>query len=93
VNESLCAQWRDHQSLGPGIGNWKERDVFPSDVQLPVPLMIKLEPGDAIICHYLLIHEVAPNYEDEIRMQLYLRVKSSHFHESESLFDLRRDYR
>jgi hypothetical protein len=105
VNECLKRQWdeqtaqnvpEDERKLGPGCGNWDENNVLPNNVKNNLSSLerhaVKLNPGDAVICHYLLVHEVAPNYEDDIRMQLYVRVKSQEYHPMHSMLDVRRDF-
>lgn len=103
MNNCLRRQWdeqaaqnipEESRNLGPGCGHWDVTAVIPNDVKerLNNPFMVKLQPGDAVICHYLLVHEVAPNYEDDIRMQLYARIKSHEYHNTHSMIDMWRDY-
>jgi hypothetical protein len=99
VNETLQTQWQRDRKLGPGGDGWDEGEVIPNEIRRRLsdasltPLIVKLGRGDAIICHYLLVHEVAANYGDEIRMQLYLRVKAKEFDNVDSLVEMWRDYR
>jgi hypothetical protein len=104
VNQTLQRQWGLQQSqierkLGPGVEGWDENAVLPNEIRQRLgdgslaPVVVRLRPGDAVICHYLLVHEVSPNYGSEIRMQLYLRVKDKEFDNCQSMVEMWRDYR
>jgi hypothetical protein len=108
MNQQFLAQWNEQHSreiserdrkLGPGEFGWQQGGVIPNEIAQQIkdgklaPLMVKLRPGDIVLGHYLLVHEVAPNYEDEIRMQLYWRVKDQGFDNTQSLLEIWRDYR
>lgn len=97
VCEKLRQQWdssaelpMEDRVLGPqpipGSG-WSLHEVYDRIT----PVQLKLQAGDAVICHYNLIHCVADNRAEEVRMQLYHRVKADQ-HGPASLLNTWHDY-
>lgn len=65
------------RKLGPGHGGGWERGQFypPKAIEDIAPTQLCLQPGDAVICHYQLVHAVADNAGDDARMNLYWRIR------------------
>ena len=85
VNEKFRQQWdssadlpMEDRILGPqpisGL-RWSLHEVHDTIT----PVQLKLQAGNAIICHYNLIHCVADNIAEQVRMQLYNRVRVNQY--------------
>eukprot|EP01036_Dinobryon_divergens_P029993 gene29993-39175_t len=97
VGEKLRQQWDgslhfpvEDRILGPQPipgSTWSLEEVYGNIT----PVQLKLQAGDAVICHYNLIHCVAENRGDEVRMQLYHRIRVAQ-HATASLLHTWHDY-
>ena len=102
VNEALNTQWNKQEELdipeslrklGPGEWSWNSGNAIPDNVLDDIePIQVLLNKGDAVIAHHQLAHAVAQNFSDEIRMQLYVRIKHRDYDEVNSLLNLWKDF-
>jgi ectoine hydroxylase-related dioxygenase (phytanoyl-CoA dioxygenase family) len=61
--------------------------------KLKEPLQLHLSAGDAVLCHYQLVHGVSENRNGfEPRINLYWRIKHINHNEKDSVVDLFRDF-
>lgn len=81
------------RQLGPGHSvDWPAGHVYPQGAIDGIePQQVLLQRGDAVLCHYQLVHCVADNTGDEARMNLYWRLSPAN-HGLHSLVDLFADF-
>ena len=102
INEVLKTQWSKQEELdvpeslrklGPGQWSWQDGNAIPNNILDNIePVQVLLSKGDAIIAHHQLCHSVSQNYSDDIRIQLYYRLKHLEYDRVESLLDLWKDF-
>lgn len=76
VNQFLNYQHTKFGRIGRGDSlEWPITEyVPPGAIDGISPTQLFLNAGDAIVCHYQLVHTVSPNLNDNIRINLYWRL-------------------
>ena len=102
VNEVLNKQWskqeeldipENSRKLGPGQWSWSNENAIPNNILDSIePVQVLLNKGDAIIAHHQLCHSVSQNFSDDLRIQLYYRIKHVEYDRVVSLLNLWKDF-
>lgn len=76
VNQFLNYQRNKFGCIGRGTNlEWSPREYYPPGAIDGIPAtQVLLNAGDAVFCHYQLVHNVSPNLNDNIRVNLYWRI-------------------